>query len=76
MLFLMIFLKVVVRERLGLVKWEGEFKLFDKGFDVIEDDWRKNVEEDVNDDYISFRYIKENFLIFIRWRKIIEDDEF
>lgn len=72
----MIFLKVVVRERLGLVKWEGEFKLFDKGFDVIEDDWRKNVEEDVNDDYISFRYIKENFLIFMRWRKIIEDDEF
>lgn len=72
----MIFLKVVVRERLGFVKWEGEFKLLDKGFDVIEDDWRKNVEEDVNDDYISFRYIKENFLIFMRWRKIIEDDEF
>lgn len=72
----MIFLKVVVRERLGFVKWEGEFKLFDKGFDVIEEDWRKNVEEDVNDDYISFRYIKENFLIFMRWRKIIEDDEF
>lgn len=67
--------KAVARERPGLAKREGELKLFDKGFDVIEDDWRKNVEEDVNDDYTSFRYIKENPLIPIRRRKTIEDDE-